>query len=325
MSVKQSGQMNFVEAFLGPAPGRNAALLKLDGLVKWYRFEKVLAKLRPETGAGRPAYGGLLMFKALMLQQLYRLSDSELEEALCDRLSFRRFAGLGLDETVPDHTTLCRYRNRLVEAGLLEKLFSELDRQLDAAGLILRQGSMLDATVIETRAARPPFAEDGKEQAAASDPDAAFTRRQGKSGSAFGYKAHVGVDVGSGLIRRIVTTPANVNDTVVADDLVSGDERAVMADSAYHTHARQRALKARGIKCRLMRRPNKHQPDLAPRLKLFNRLIARRRAAVETTFATLKRRMALDTIRYRGLAKATAQVLLNAIAFNMKRWASLTP
>jgi IS5 family transposase len=149
--------------------------------------------------------------------------------------------------------------------------------------------------------------------------------RQGKSGSSYGYKAHVGVDEGSGLIRTILTTPANINDTVPADLLICGDERSVMADAAYHTHAREHALKERGIKARLMRRPNKHHPDLPPRLKRLNQLIARRRAAVETTFATLKRRMGLGVIRYRGLAKAAAQVMIAAIAFNMRRWATITP
>ncbi|MNL41591.1 Transposase DDE domain protein [compost metagenome] len=122
----------------------------------------------------------------------------------------------------------------------------------------------------------------------------------------------------------MITTPANVNDTVVADDLICGDERAVLADSAYHTHARERALKQRGIKPRLMRRANKHQRNLPPRLAKLNRLIARRRAAVETTFATLKRRMGLGVIRYRGLAKAKAQVLIATMAFNMCRWVTLT-
>ena len=97
------------------------------------------------------------------------------------------------------------------------------------------------------------------------------------------------------------------------------------ADAAYHTHARQAALKARGVKARLARRPNKHPPDLPQRLKRYNRLIARRRAAVETTFATWKNRMRLTRIRYRGLAKATAQLLLAAIAFNMRRWATIAP
>ncbi len=98
----------------------------------------------------------------------------------------------------------------------------------------------------------------------------------------------------------------------------------MLADSAYHTHARERVLKQRGIKPRLMRRANKHQRDLPPRLARLNSLIARRRAAVETTFATLKRRMGLGVIRYRGLIKANAQVLIAAITFNMCRWVTLT-
>jgi IS5 family transposase len=311
------GQFSFVEALLPSA--RTGRLDRLSGLVKWYRFEKVLSRLRQPNTPGRPAYSVLMMFKALLLQSLYGLSDSELEEALADRLSFRRFVGLALDEAVPDHTTLNRFRNLLIEAGLLEKLFSELDRQLDQAGLILRRGTMLDATVIET-AARPP---GRSAHAATGDPEAGFTRRQGKGGSSYGYKAHVGVDQGSGLIRRVCTTAANVNDTIEADRLICGDEGAVLADAAYHTKARELALKERGIKPRLMRRANKHHRQLPPRLRRFNRLIARQRFAVETTFATWKNRMGLLVIRYRGLAKATAQVLMAAMAFNMRRWITL--
>jgi IS5 family transposase len=325
MAVKQSGQFSFVDALLPAGIGRNERLDRLSGLVKWYRFEKILTRLRHDGGAGRPAYSPLLMFKALLLQSLYGLSDAELEDAISDRWSFRRFVGLSVEAPVPDHTTLCRFRNLLTEAGLLDALFGELDRQLDQAGLILRRGTMLDATIIETNAPRPPHpSREGAPGAPASDPDAAFTRKQGKQGSSYGYKAHAGVDQGSGLIRRIITTPANINDTTPADLLVCGDERAVLADAAYHTHARERALKDRGIKPRLMRRPNKHHPDLPPRLKRFNQLISRQRAAVETTFATLKRRMGLSIIRYRGLVKAAAQVTIAAIAFNMRRWVTLT-
>lgn len=317
MAVKKTGQFSFVEALAPQLEVGSGRLDRLHGLVKWYRFEKLLGSLR-DGGSGRPAYPALLMFKVLLLQSLYGLSDMEAEEALADRLSFRRFVGLALADAVPDHSTICRFRNLLVERGVLEKLFGELDKQLDKAGLILRRGTMLDATVIETSAARPG------DNRPSSDPDARFTRRQGKGGSSFGYKAHVGVDEGSGLIRSVVTTPANVNDTVPADQLILGDEQVVMADAVYHTHAREAALKARGIKPRLMRRPNKHHPELPPRLKRYNRLIARRRAAVETTFATLKRRMGLGIIRYRGLAKATGQVLIAAMAFNMRRWVTLT-
>jgi IS5 family transposase len=322
MSVKRTGQLSFVEALLPGGLMGSSRLDRLAELVKWYRFEKRLAGLRDE-GPGRSGYKPLLMFKALLLQSLYGLSDSELEEALNDRLSFRRFVGLSLEDKTPDHTTLCRFRLRLIEVGLLEGLFAELDRQLDAAGLILRRGTMLDATLIETGAARPPA--PGRPAQDSADPEARFAARQGKGGGTFGYKAHVAVDQGSGLIRRVITTPANVNDTTPADDLICGDERSVWGDAAYHTHARQAALKARGVKSRLMRRPNKHHPKLPPRLARLNALIARRRAAVETTFATLKRRMRLTAIRYVGLTKAHAQVLLAAMAFNMRRWASLSP
>ena len=133
----------------------------------------------------------------------------------------------------------------------------------------------------------------------------------------------MGVDEGSGLIRSVITTPANVNDTVPADVLIRGDEKTVWADAAYDTHARRARLKAEGRKPRIARRANKHHPELPPRLKRYNRLIARRRAAVETTFATLKRRMKLSLIRYVGLSKAGAQVLMAAIAFNMRRWAAI--
>lgn len=315
MAIKRTGQLGFADAVV--AGTGNASLNRLAGLVRWYRFDKLLGKLR-DGGPGRAAWPPLLLFKALLLGALYGLSERELEEALSDRLSFRRFVGLGLEESVPDHTVLNRFRNELVQLSLYDKLFGELDKQLEAAGVVLKHGTMLDATVIEA-VSRPP---DG-ERRPSLDADAGFAKRSGKPGSVFGYKAHVGVDQGSGLIRAVVTTPANVNDTTPADRLIRGDEAVVLADAAYHTHARQAALEAAGIKPRLARRANKHHP-LSPRLRRYNRLIARQRAAVETTFATLKQRMKLRLIRYRGLLKASAQITLCAMAFNLRRWAAIT-
>lgn len=315
MAIKRTGQLGFADAVVGGTG--NGSLNRLAGLVRWYRFEKLLGKLR-DGGPGRAAWPPLVLFKGLLLGALYGLSERELEEALGDRLSFRRFVGLGLEESVPDHSVLNRFRNELVQLGLYDKLFAELDKQLEAAGVMLKRGTMLDATVIEA-VSRPP---DG-ERRPSLDPDAGFAKRSGKAGSVFGYKAHVGVDEGSGLIRSVLTTPANINDTTPADALIRGDERVVWADAAYHTHAREAALKGRGIKPRLARRANKHHP-LSSRLQRYNRLIARRRAAVETTFATLKQRMKLGLIRYRGLVKASAQITLCAMAFNLRRWAALS-
>lgn len=319
MAVKRTGQLSFVEALQPECSGRLGRLDRLSGLVRWYRFEKLLKGLRSE-GPGRGGYPPLMMFKAQLLGALYGLSDPELEEALGDRLSFRRFVGLSLADETPDHTTLWRFRQALIERGLLERLFAEFDRQMDKAGVMVKRGTMLDATLIETQAASPP-GKDG----ATRDPEAGLTNRPGKKGATYGYKAHVGVDRGSGLIRRVITTPAHVNDTVPADDLIRGDEREVWADAAYHTHARERALKARGVKPRLQRRPNKHHRKLPARLRRYNWLIGRHRAAVETTFATWKRRMGLTGIRYIGLERAGAQIMLVAMAFNLRRWGALSP
>jgi IS5 family transposase len=318
MAIKRTGQPGFVEALLS-TKGGSGQLDRLHDLVKWERFAKLVGHLRDEASPGRPGYPVLVLFKAILLQSLYGLSERELEEALDDRLSFRRFVGLSLEEAVPDHTVLNRFRNRLLAERLVEKLFAELDRQLEEAGVILKRGTMLDATLIAAVSAPPG------ERRTTRDPEAGFAKRQGKPGSTFGYKAHVGVDQGSGIIRAVTTTAANVNDTTPADGLIRGDERVVWGDAAYHTHARETALRARGQKPRLMRRANKHHPKLPARLARYNRLIARRRAAVETTFATWKHRMGLTQIRYVGLAKAAAQVLFAAIAFNLRRWTRLAP
>ena len=316
MAVKRSGQLGFGEATLA-ARGRNPALERVEALIDWSAIEALVSGLRGD-GPGRPSYPPLMMVRAILLQSWHGLSDPELETALNDRLSFVRFVGLSLEEPAPDHSTICRFRNQLNAAGLITRLFAELDRQLEAKGLILKRGTMLDATLLQAAPKKHPPG------ATPLDPDAAFVKRQGKPGTFFGYKAHVGVDEGSGLIRSVIATPANVNDTTPADLLMRGDERAVLGDAAYHTHAREKALKERGVKPRLMRRPDKYHPVLPPRLARFNTLISYRRAAVETTFATLKNRMKLKRIRYLGLAKAAAQIILAACAFNLRRAAVLT-
>lgn len=308
------GQLGFGDGWISAKVGRNASLERLSSEVKWYRFEKLLAKLKPQ-GAGRPPFAPLLMLKALLLQQWYALSDADLEEAINDRVSFRKFLGLSLEAPSPDHTTLCRFRGRLAEAGLAEPLFAEFARQLETRGLILKRGTMIDASLIETPH-RPPSGDGTRE---AVDPDAAITVRQGKPGAHYGYKVHAGVDVGSRLIRRVLLTPANVNDTVPADKLVCGDERAVYADKAYAKRDRRRWLRSLGITPRIMHKSWGGGPPLSHWQKRHNALIAPIRAAVEGTFATLKRWMGFARVRYRGLPKNESHARLLALAYNMKR------
>ena len=316
--MASKGQGGFVEAFASQRLGRNVRLERIGAQVKWQPFEKLLGTLVPE-GPGRPPYAPLQMFKALLLAQLYGLSDAELEEALNDRVSFRRFVGLTLDAEAPDHTTICRFRNRLIEASLATRLFAEFDLQLIERGLVLKQGTMVDATLVEAARRRPR----GEAEEEAGDPDARFAKKAGKPGSAYGYKAHVGVDCGTRLIRSAELTPANVNETMVADRLIRFDEKAVYADKAYAKQERRQLLKARRIKDRIMHKSWGGGPALTPWQRRRNDLIARRRAEVETVFAVFKRRLSYRAVRYVGLIKNAAHLLLLAIAYNMRRAADL--
>ena len=314
--VERRGQLGFLEAFAPANFGRNDRLDRICEVLKPYRFEKLLKKLEPE-GAGRPPYDPIVMFKALLLAQLYDLSDAALEEALNDRVSFRRFVGLPLDAAMPDHTTLCRFRNRLVEAGLMEKLFAAFNKQLEANGLVLKRGTMVDATLVEAAGARPARG------AEAGDPDAAFAKKEGKPGSVYGYKAHVGVDRTSELIRKALLTPANVNETMVAEALISFDEEAVYGDKGYAKAERRQMLKAAGIADGIMHKSWGGGPKLTAGQKRKNKQIAPIRARVETVFAILKKHLGYRRVRYIGLVKNQAQLHLLAFAYNLRKAAVL--
>jgi len=338
MAVKRVGQRGFADDLLGARLGSNAVLERIAGLIDWRSVEALLDGLH-SSRYGRPAYPPLVLFKALLLQQWYALSEVRLEEALGDRLSFRRFCGLALEDDAPDQVTINRFRNLLTREELVQPLFEEIVRQIDARGLILRQGTLIDASLVEAAVKRPkppkdesPEALETEAPAASSrpasklvksplDPDAAWTKKGGKR--TFGYKVHVGADQGSAIIRRALLTPANVNDTVRADELYCGDEKAVYADQAYSTHARTARLKAAGIKDRTMTRPNKHHP-LTERQKTRNKAIAKRRGPVEQVFARMKGVYDWARVRYRGLAANQARLLLICCAMNLKRMAVLT-
>lgn len=318
-----SEQSSFVEAFLPAGFGRNERLERIAGLLDWLPIEALVRPVR-SAETGRPPYRPLVMLRALLLQQWYGLSDPGLEEALSDRVSFRRFCGLALDEATPDETTLCRFRNGLKEAGLGEALFAEVSRQLDAAGFVLKTGTLIDASLVAS-AVRPPrdgSTPKGVESRSTHDPDANWTRRGKDRRLFFGYKLHVGVDQGSGLIRSRKLTPAKVYESEVADALVLGDEGAVYADKAYEKHARRDALKARGIKDRIQHRRSRMQRELPYWQGVRNKLIGRIRTAVERTFSVLKGRYRLSRMRYRGLTANSFHFDLVAIAYNLNRIAT---
>ena len=309
------GQRGFADQLLDRRSARKERLRRIDALIDWLPVAALLSGIHGQK-TGRPGYPGLVLFKALLLQAWYGLSDPALEEALDDTLSFRDFVGLSLEDAVPDHATLWRFREELVKQGLSERLFLEINRQLEAKGLMVKAGTLIDATLVEAQAKKPPLA-DGMGAKSKTDKDAAWTKKNGKA--MFGYKAHIGADRNSGLVRKAILTPASTNESEVADRLIMGDEGAVYADKAYENKVRRQRLKAAGIKDRIMHRSHKHQSGLPGWQKLRNALIAPIRAGVEKIFGTWKRSYGYRRVRYFTLGRNEVQLHALCIAFNLKR------
>jgi len=312
---RDTSALSFADAMVGEK-GRNASLERISQVVDWTRIAAVVGDLHaaPE---GRPSYPPLAMVKALLLGHWYQLSDEGLEQALQDRLSFLRFCGFGVDEQTPDRNTIWRFRRLLAQGGLEQALLTEACRQLDAHQLVLKKGTLLDATLVQAQAARPKRGKNGAAGVSKVDPDARWTKKYGKFH--FGYQAHIGVDEDSGLIRKAELRPANVNESAVADDLVSGDEQAVYADKAYENKHRRQWLKERGIKDRIMHRSHKNQPELPRWQRRRNELIKPIRRKVEKVFGTLKRSYRYTRVRFYSLKSNTVDLCLLAIAYNLKR------
>jgi IS5 family transposase len=282
MARRDFRQFGLADSIVQRRGKKSEWLDRLDTALDWPALETVVAGIYASREGGL-AYPPLTYVKLLLLQQWYGLSDEGLEAAVDDRLSFRRFAGIPLAESVPDHSSVWRFREQLARRGLAEALLAEINRQLDAMGLVLRRGTLIDATILEA-AVRPPGGDAG--EVSGRDPQAGWTKKNGKS--RFGYKAHAAVDEGSGLVREAVMTPADVHDSIKGDDLVQGDEAAVYADKAYDCEKRRAGLRERGIAPRIMHKARRNRP-LKPWQVAFNKAVAPVRAGVERLFATMKR------------------------------------
>lgn len=313
---RELGQLSLADGLVEGA-GRNRQLERIAALVEWAPFERLLGDIYAAP-VGRPSYGPLVLLRCLLLQQWYRLSDPGLEEALSDRLSFRRFVGLALADPVPDHSTLSRFRSELTRRGLAETLLAELNRQLEARGLLIKTGTLIDASLVEADARRP---RKGEPIEARRDRDASWNAMP--ETPLFGYKAHVAVDAGSGLVRQAILTPANVSDKTPFLDLVQGDEQAVLADKGYDGWWYRQELAERGITDGIMAGDYWRRPlDAAGHAR--NRALAPLRAPVERSFAILKRWYGYRRVRYRSLVRNALQLQLLAVALNLRRALVLT-
>lgn len=320
MGERVRDQLSFVDGFVHASVGANAKLDAIEAAIDWSFLEAVVAPLRAGH-MGRPPYDATLMTKALLLAALYDLSDPALEAQLADRLSFRRFCGLALDAPTPDETTICRFRALAAEHGLMQQVLAEVTGQFETQGLILKTGTLMDATLIKA-AHKPPPKAAGMGAEHPREPGATWTKKHGQAH--FGYKLHIGVDQGSGLVRRAVVTGAKTYESEVADALISWDEGAVYGDRAYPKKSRRVALKAHGIKDRIAHRRHKTVAQLSPRRKGWNRAVARRRAPVEAPFSAGKRLYGLARAACHSLKRNTQRFVAFAIVYNLRRATLLT-
>lgn len=273
---------------------RDQFLATMDEVVPWAALCAVIEPHYPKAGNGRPPVGLERMLRMTFVQHWFNLADEACEEALLDSTALRRFVGIDLGrERVPDGTTLLRFRRLLEQHGLGQQLFAQVGQVLQARGLKVGTGTIVDATIIAAPSST-------KNQDQARDPEMRQTRK-GKQWH-FGMKLHIGVDSRTGLAHRAVVTSANVHDKHALTDLLHGRERRVYGDSAY---ASQKALiaakapQAADFTNQRVRRGG----QLDPIRKAKNRTKSQVRARVEHVFAVLKRLWHFNKVRYRGLAK----------------------
>jgi IS5 family transposase len=319
MATRKNADMGFVDAMLDGLGGpRSAALLgRLDRATPWATLAEPILKL-PEyanRGAGNPAWDPTLMLKCLMLAKWFNLSDPGLEEALKDRISFRTFVGLSFSDKTPDETTFVKFRARLREAKIHDAIFDAVVEHIRGQGLLVREGTMVDATIIEA-----PRGRRGPDGTSTRDAQASFTKKHGVTHH--GYKGHLAVDL-SGIVTDYRYGTAKEHDSNYIDELTEAETMLVVADSAYSDRGRRRRLRERGVADAICYKRNRGQEKLYPWQERFNRAVSKVRARVEHPTAMIKQQMGHRRVRYRGRERNAFDFALILAAANLKRSLSL--
>ena len=282
---------------------REVFLAEMERVVPWKALLVQIEPHYPKAGRGRHPYALETMLRIHLLQQWYALSDPAMEEALYEIASMRQFARLSLLEPIPDETTILNFRHLLERHGLAAKLLEAVNRHLQGKGLLLRQGTIVDATIIDAPSST-------KNRSGTRDPE----MHQTKKGNQwyFGMKAHIGVDRDSGLVHTVVATAANVADVTQTDKLLHGKEKAVLADAGYTGADKREALQGKKIDWNIAERRSRikalPEGELKDVSELLEHLIAKVRSKVEHPFRVVKRQFGYTKVRYRGLAKNAAQL-----------------
>ena len=290
------------------ASERQTDLDEMGAVIDWAPLAERLDGIsRP--GRGEPGWPPLSLFKALLLGLWHDLSDVRLAEALDDRASFRRFCGFSRSEPVPERTAFVRFRRELVRRRLEKPLVGAVVRQLDARGVTVRTGTLVDATMVKA--------------ASRGDTQAGW-KAYGDDAPVKGYKAHVATDEGGDIVRRVVVGPANRPDGEAMGRLLDRHPGRVWADSAYDRAENWARIRRRRGEPRIVRRLHRGSSPAANAAKrAWNRAIAPVRCRIEKVFGTVKRCYGLARARYRGRRRVSLQVHLTFLAYNLRRATAL--
>ena len=314
----------------------------LEQLTRYIDFEQFRPRLEAifareeQSASGRRPYDTVLMFKILILQRLYNLSDEQAEFQITDRLSFTRFLGLKLGSKIPDFSTVWRFREALSQAGAVKGLFDQFTRHLEEKGVIGKSGAIVDASFVEVPRQRnsreenqqikagtvPPDWKDQPAKLSHKDVDARWTKKNQET--FFGYKDHVRTDADTVLITDYVVTDAAVHDSQVLDQLVGKDDRGMKlwADSAYKSAKTDRQLKGWKIENQIHEKAARSHP-LSKEQKTHNRQKSKIRCLVEHVFGHIETSMHGPELAYIGLKRITSGVGLANLAYNMSRFTQL--
>jgi len=299
-----------------------AFLEEMKRYIPYGRLEKLLIKEgvyrpREKTKGGRPPYPSSVLLGALFLQSWYGLSDPMTEEMIHDRLSFRQFLDIGSDDDIPDETTICKFRNALMEKMLFDKIFEEINDVMQTRGLILKEGSHVDATLIHSSEPKRKKDTQGKILSNnAADEDASYTSKRGQKHH--GFKLHINTDK-NGMIKKATTTTAKDADIKSLEYLTEDERSYITADSAYMSKEQKRKFRQKGIVNGIIERRVRGQKKLRSKQFKHNKHFAAVRSIVELPFAFIKHLMHYTQTRFLGLEKNDQYHLLLAAAYNLKR------
>jgi IS5 family transposase len=312
-------------------------LVELNKLVDWELFRELIERSREKprkSPAGAKGYDSILLFKILILQALYNLSDEGIEFQILDRYSFSRFLGIREGAKVPDATTIFRFRDDLAKANVVELLFTQFDQFLRDNGFRAQKGQIVDASIVRVPIQRNSREENEdiksgktisswtKAKRRQKDTEARWTKKNGKA--FFGYKNHLSVDVNHKFIRSYEVTDASVHDSQVFTELLDSDNTSkdVWADSAYRSGESLQTLQEQGFREHIQRKGCRHK-KLTPREQRGNRSRSKVRSRIEHVFGIMAMRTGSTVMRGIGIVRIRAKIGLRNMAYNLTRYALL--